>query len=101
MLIAQGDFTLGVFQTPDARKGWARVIVEHVPTRYRKLDCALPVKTHAEYEELLADTLRSIVEADPANNTTLWPDSVRRQSPQMIDQEIAVCEAAKEALRLG
>lgn len=93
-----GEFALYTTATPDGKDGWDRVIIEHLPTKYRKMDAGYQTKTEAEYVELFHEVLERVTAVRPTDNTESWPLDIQKRFPVMMERETTVYEAAVIAL---
>ncbi len=98
MQIEAGEFIMWTEPTPNNEAGWDRVVIQHVPTKYRKMDSAYRCKTEAEYRDILVQVLERVTAVAPRENLDSWPKDVQKQFPAMMDREQTVYDAAILAL---
>lgn len=96
--IVAGEFELRTEDVPAGTKGWHRVIIEHLPTKYRKMDAGYKCKTVEEYKELLVEVLTRVSAVAPRENLGSWSKEIQKRFPLMMDREQTVYEAAVIAL---
>ncbi len=85
-IIQRGQWTIQA--TPfNAEK--TRYTVTHMPTKYVKMDSALP---HADALDVLLDTLRWVASRP-------WADDLKFMTPYQVELETTVSEAAEDALK--
>ena len=80
------------------RPGWVRVIIEHLPTGYRKVDSAAEAATDAEHRQFFVDVLGKVTALHPHENLESWPKWVQNSYPKMMAKEVVIYEAAQVAL---
>ena len=98
MRIQAGEFEMRTEPTPTNLDGWDRVIIEHLPTKYRKMDAGYQRKTEAEYRNILIEVLTRVTRKHPTENLDSWPLDIQRRFPVMMEREVTVYDAAVAAL---